>query len=299
MYTSVLLLTGMTLMQTGAPVAPPMSPMPMGVPMTSPMPMPMPMGTIRPNVPGPGALTAPSAPPAHTTLTPLPGTGAPTAALPSVPNGYNSQCPTGCGPSCGANGCGHAGCGAYCGGSYVNSHGGCGCGANYCSSPCYSSGCKKGGIFGDSCGGCCGGLLGACCGCCGGCCSHDCWWWLLGGHPEKGCCGMSGIFGVGPCASTCNMIYHLTYFPENHGYYYFRPYTWTHIAEHQALITSWGGDPRNPYSHELFDRMYASGGIAPPTVIDRENRLPSRRALPSLEQMIRRPENPITEPVGN
>ena len=55
----------------------------------------------------------------------------------------------------------------------------------------------------------------------------------------------------------CQMPQHLSYFPEMHGYYYFRSYNWTHIAEHQRIASEWGEDPRNPYGRQLFEQVYA------------------------------------------
>lgn len=116
------------------------------------------------------------------------------------------------------------------------------------------------------------------------------------------CCdGGNGLFGrccrgwggrcCGPCSchSTCDMYPHYWYYPEHHGYYYFRPYNYTHIFEHQAIVARWGGDPRNPYSHELFHRLYSSYGVEAPTLFE-----PSlhtfRPGLPNLEEMVKRPQ---------
>ena len=41
-----------------------------------------------------------------------------------------------------------------------------------------------------------------------------------------------------------------------HGYYYFRPYHHSHVTQ-QQMVTAWGGDPRNPYANEIFQRVYA------------------------------------------
>ncbi len=56
--------------------------------------------------------------------------------------------------------------------------------------------------------------------------------------------------------STCNMYQHYPYPPDNHGYYYFRPYNYTAVWEHQQWITTIGGDPRNPYSRSVFIPVY-------------------------------------------
>ncbi len=50
---------------------------------------------------------------------------------------------------------------------------------------------------------------------------------------------------------------HYSYHPEMHGYYYFRPYNWTHIAEHQQITSQWGEDPRNPWGRQVFEQVYA------------------------------------------
>jgi hypothetical protein len=57
------------------------------------------------------------------------------------------------------------------------------------------------------------------------------------------------------------MFPHYSYYPPMHGYYYFRPYHHCHIARHQSLVSCWGGDPRNPYSNEIFKAV--SGASEP------------------------------------
>lgn len=42
-----------------------------------------------------------------------------------------------------------------------------------------------------------------------------------------------------------------------HGYYYFHPYHHSHVAMQQAFAASYGGDPRNPYSNDIFKLIYA------------------------------------------
>jgi hypothetical protein len=53
------------------------------------------------------------------------------------------------------------------------------------------------------------------------------------------------------------MPQHHAYFPVLHGYYYFRPYHPSHIPLHQQRVAGWGEDPRNPYSNDIFRRVYA------------------------------------------
>jgi len=60
-----------------------------------------------------------------------------------------------------------------------------------------------------------------------------------------------------PLCGACNMPQHYAYFPAMHGYYYFRPYNYTHIAKQQQIAASWGADPRFPYSNEIFKTVYA------------------------------------------
>ena len=70
------------------------------------------------------------------------------------------------------------------------------------------------------------------------------------------------------------MPQHCPYYPPMHGYYYFRPYNHRHIPEQQEAVKSYGGDPRNPYSNDIFKRVYAeyeSGedpAPVPPTPVD-------------------------------
>jgi hypothetical protein len=58
------------------------------------------------------------------------------------------------------------------------------------------------------------------------------------------------------CISPCNLSLHYPYFPKDHGYYYFRPYNMVHVAIQRDIAASWGEDPRNPYDHKVFDRVY-------------------------------------------
>ena len=88
-------------------------------------------------------------------------------------------------------------------------------------------------------GDCDGECLAGCPACCGTCACHS-------GH----CC-------LGLTCSPCNMLPHYPYFPAMHGYYYFRPYHHSHVAQQQLTVTAWGGDPRNPYANRIFEQVYA------------------------------------------
>lgn len=74
-------------------------------------------------------------------------------------------------------------------------------------------------------------------------------------------------------SSTCDMHQHLRYPPPLHGNYYFRPYDPTDLFRQQAFVTQWGGDPRNPYDNEVFDRIHGprapvpNGGAAEPVPV--------------------------------
>lgn len=52
------------------------------------------------------------------------------------------------------------------------------------------------------------------------------------------------------------MYPHYAYYPQHHGYYYFRPYNWMHVLEHQSRVLGMGGDARNPYSVAMFGGIY-------------------------------------------
>jgi hypothetical protein len=56
----------------------------------------------------------------------------------------------------------------------------------------------------------------------------------------------------------CTMSQRIEYWPVDHGYYYFRPYHMSHVAQQREIARSWGEDPRNPYDHKVFDRVYAT-----------------------------------------
>jgi hypothetical protein len=77
--------------------------------------------------------------------------------------------------------------------------------------------------------------------------------------------GMHGAMGGGIKGWGClsyfksfgDMPPHYPYYPEMHGYYYFRPYNYVHVPQQQEFVGSFGGDRRDPYSNELFKVIYA------------------------------------------
>jgi hypothetical protein len=92
---------------------------------------------------------------------------------------------------------------------------------------------------------------------CAGSCGHAGGCRLRGRGGRGGRGGSGGAMGGENPWCFCQMPQHLSYFPEMHGYYYFRSYNWTHIAEHQRIASEWGEDPRNPYGRQLFEQVYA------------------------------------------
>jgi len=78
-----------------------------------------------------------------------------------------------------------------------------------------------------------------------------------GGHGCGSECGTPSSHRGCKCCSTCDMYQHRPYFPPMHGYYYFHPYHPSHVARQQAFAASFGGDPRNPYSNDVFKNVYA------------------------------------------
>jgi len=122
---------------------------------------------------------------------------------------------------------------------------------------------------------------------------------LTGGCPtpwcdQKLCC----------CRTTGDFYPHYAYPAPYFGYYYFRPYNWIHVAEHQGAAARWGLDPRIPYSHELFNRLYASLPVEPPARFNprRAGSLPRSRQLPNIEELLdEKPEgayDPISVPAA-
>jgi|GEM_PF-1397421 len=112
---------------------------------------------------------------------------------------------------------------------------------------------------------------GSCCGdeCCDDWCKK-CWW-----------------FGK---RSTCDMPQHFPYPPEFHGYYYFAPYNYVHVLQHQQIAPMLGSVPFAPYETNLH-KVYvdavgereatrpASDGVLRPLE-------PDSGKLPNLEELL-------------
>lgn len=121
--------------------------------------------------------------------------------------------------------------------------------------------------------------VGGCPGCRWGYCS------LFGGWHLCNCCDpcTRKRLQAKYCGTPGDMYPETPYFPVNHGSYYFRPYTYSHIAQQQAVATRWGADPRAPYQSILFSQLYQEMGI-PLISADRDYtgmKIPPRDRKPS------------------
>lgn len=82
--------------------------------------------------------------------------------------------------------------------------------------------------------------------------------------------------------STCDLYPHYAYYPKDHGYYYFRPYNYTHVLEHQQTVLKWGGDPRNPYSTHVLANLFVNVQHPAPTPLRLQG-----VSLPQLEDLLK------------
>ncbi len=89
--------------------------------------------------------------------------------------------------------------------------------------------------------------------------------------------------------TTGDMYQHYAYYPQYHGSYYFRPYNYTNVLEHQETIVCLGGDRSQPYSVAMFDSIYETyyelNPVITPVVLDRET-IPGASQLPVLEDLL-------------
>lgn len=120
--------------------------------------------------------------------------------------------------------------------------------------------------------GCCGSEFDCCDGnCCGVFCNKCC-----------GCGCWSDVFKY----STCNLYPHYAYYPECHGRYYFRPYTWVHIAQDRIAFP--GIDQAMPYSNAIFDDIEKAAaekyGPSPEANSDQTTSVVDN--LPTLESLL-------------
>lgn len=131
---------------------------------------------------------------------------------------------------------------------------------------------------------------------CGPICSQKC---VTQGCASLGLCDPCAHHGFGICHhscfsclrklhSTCDMYPHYPYFPEHHGYYYFRPYNFAHIFQHTEEAVMILGTPWHPYSVSIFDTIpIPVGPEMPGTEPSEEFQLqPIHRDLPKLEDLL-------------
>ncbi len=119
---------------------------------------------------------------------------------------------------------------------------------------------------------------------------------------NAGCCGQSGCCdgcGDGCCwggkckkicwlkfHSTCDLIPHYAYLPENHGYYYFRPYNYIHVDEARRTVP--GRDPKFPFGTQIIDDFEANAGAEKTLAANANTDMirPRRQHLPPLEEAL-------------
>lgn len=134
--------------------------------------------------------------------------------------------------------------------------------------------------------------------------SHEC---MSDGYCQSGSgngyCGMCGSsYCDGHCKlkkrcwcdwkTTGDMYPHYPYAPAYHGYYYFRPYNYTNILRQKGEIIALGGNPKAPYAHKMFDRIYEQIDLtayeeAPADGDGVPGLEPIHNKLPSLEDILK------------
>lgn len=88
---------------------------------------------------------------------------------------------------------------------------------------------------------------------CGDCSAPACGASADCGHGHWGNCG-----GHAPCRLHClnGMPQHFPYLTPGRGYYFFRPYNTTVLADQHAEVAAIGGNPLHPYDNRFFERIY-------------------------------------------
>lgn len=82
------------------------------------------------------------------------------------------------------------------------------------------------------------------------------------------------------------MYPHMPYFPEVHGYYYFRPYNWVHYDQHRQALP--GVDWKFPYSNARFaatEKSFIEAGKA--GTADSDQVTGTGRHLPNVEAVLK------------
>jgi hypothetical protein len=138
----------------------------------------------------------------------------------------------------------------------------CETGATSCCDPC--STCSSSCVDGYCCGSyCCGNWCGSCWGCPQHCWSKDIEW------------------------TTSDLYPHFAYFPEEHGYYSFRPYNWLHIEQAKSAFP--GIDPKAPFSNkfitEVQDEFIKTNGPGP-LALGSDQARDIRVRLPNVEDIL-------------
>lgn len=80
--------------------------------------------------------------------------------------------------------------------------------------------------------------------------------------------------------STCDMHSHYAYYPENHGYYYYRPYNWEHYGQDTPRMLGLGFAA--PYSEDGLRELKSTVVIEQPVLA------PRRKSLPKLEDLLQK-----------
>ncbi len=97
-------------------------------------------------------------------------------------------------------------------------------------------------------------------------CEPNCW----DRHLMNYCMGPGDLHG------------HYPYYPEYHGYYYFRPYNYEHVLQASAFAAQIGGDPTAPYSVEFLKDAFP---LASPEPLPLRNNS-TKPQLPLLEDLL-------------
>ena len=82
------------------------------------------------------------------------------------------------------------------------------------------------------------------------------------------------------CVGPGDFYPHFPYPPVYHGYYYFRPYNFTHVVPDAAFAEQIGDDPRAPYNV-----AYARSFFPPAPIIDSSTYVP-QKPYPLLEDLL-------------
>jgi len=126
---------------------------------------------------------------------------------------------------------------------------------------------------------------------CTGSCGH--------GHCRYGHCGHGHCGNCHDCClrrmhyychfhTTGDMYPHFPYYPEHHGYYYFRPYNYTNVLKHRVQGLQLGVNPGNPYSVSMLDPLFDQVALTNMGHDDDYDMLPLQgTSLPDLEEVLK------------